>query len=255
MMPKTLFTLKIYLVFFNAYISAQKEASPRMTPKETITRLKEADEQVFKALFHQHYASLCSYMKTYTTDRDLAEELVQKSFFKLWQKRENLEIKSSVKSYLFAMTRNNFLELQRKKKREEKLIAKLKYEAIQEEMEQDEELQAQKIAQLRQLIENLPPRCKEVLQLKQKGLKYQEIADTLGISVKSVESQMRIAFRKIKEGFEGHSVFLLLFCDKMKMNTCKETRYMFKAYRVFRVHNNAKLKQIINHKKIERNSG
>ena len=66
---------------------------------------------------------------------------------------------------------------------------------------------------MRQVIDSLPPKCREIIMLnKIQGVKYKEIADQMGISVKTVESQMRIAFTKIREAFkEDHALLFLLF--------------------------------------------
>lgn len=182
-----------------------------MTQKEAINGLKKGDKKAFKFLFDQYYPPLIAFMYSYTNDRDSAEEITQKTFFMLWQKKEKLEIHTSIKGYLFTMARNNFLQTQKQRKKQNLLLEELKYKAIQEEMDRDEEAQEKKIRQLKSIIEELPPRCKKVLLLKQKGLKYREIAEKLNISIKSVESQMRIAFKKIKKDFKNNSILFLLF--------------------------------------------
>lgn len=181
-----------------------------MNQKKIIKAIKEGDKTAFKVLFDLYYQPLCAFMRSYTNDLDSAEELVQKTFFMLWQKREQLDIHSSLKSYLYSMARNNFLQDQKRHKKQNLLLEKLKYEALEEEIDHDEEEQEQKVRKLKAVIQKLPPRCKEVLQLKQQGLKYREIAEQLGISIKSVESHMRIAFKKIKEEFANSSLFLFL---------------------------------------------
>lgn len=181
-----------------------------MTQEEVIKGIKEGDKKAFRFLFDQYYSSLCAFVNSYTGDMDSAEEIVQKTFFMLWQKREKLIIKTSVKSYLFTMARNNFLQTQKQRKKQNQLLERLKHQAIIEELEEDKELQEKKIEQLRQLIDQLPPRCQEILRLKQKGLKYSEIADKLDLSIKTVESQMRIAFQKIKKGFKNSSIILFM---------------------------------------------
>lgn len=75
----------------------------------------------------------------------------------------------------------------------------------------DSNLQEQKIEWLRSIIANLPPRCQDILRLKQEGHKYKEISNLLNISVKTIESQMRIAYKKIKDEFDpALDLFLLL---------------------------------------------
>lgn len=181
-----------------------------MNLKEMTKGIKEGDKNAFKALFDLYYPSLCAFMRSYTNDMDSAEEIAQKTFFMLWQKRKKLDVHTSIKGYLYTMARNNFLQIQKQRKKQNLLLEELKYKVIQEEMNRDEEMQEKKIDQLKIIIEELPPRCKEILLLKQKGLKYSEIAEKLDLSIKTVESQMRIAFTKIKEGFKNSSIFLFM---------------------------------------------
>ena len=72
-----------------------------------------------------------------------------------------------------------------------------------------------------EIIEELPPKCKEILLLnKREGKKYHEIAEQLQISIKTVESQMRIAYKKIREGFSKAPLFL--FFNRFSVKNFKE---------------------------------
>ena len=69
---------------------------------------------------------------------------------------------------------------------------------------------------MRQVIDTLPPKCKEIIQMnKIQGIIYRDIADQMGISIKTVESQMRIAFTKIREAFEEDKPYLFLLFKKI----------------------------------------
>ena len=63
------------------------------------------------------------------------------------------------------------------------------------------------------MIEQLPDRCQEIVKLKMEGLKYREIAESLGLSVKTVESQMRVAFIKIREDYKEDLLLFVLMMD------------------------------------------
>src|SRR5687768_920056 len=62
-------------------------------------------------LFRTYYQPLCNYAYTFVQDRDDAEEIVQSTFLSVWEKRENLEIRTAVKPYLYAMVRNACLNV------------------------------------------------------------------------------------------------------------------------------------------------
>lgn len=188
-----------------------------MTDKDFSKALKEGNRQAYGRLFEKYYQPLCAFIKSYTRDWDTAKEIVQSAFITIWQKRESLDIDTSLKSYLYKTAYNSFLQMQRRKKKQEKLSHRLKEEALRAEIEIDEELQERKIKKLREVIEDLPIRCKQVLKLKQQGYKYREIAEKLELSVKSVESQMRIAYQKIREEFEDDPSFFIIVLQTLPL--------------------------------------
>lgn len=186
-----------------------------MDDKDFSQGLKEGNKQTYASLFEKYYQPLCAYIKSYTRDWDTAQEIVQSTFIIIWQKRETIDINTSLKSYLYKTAYNSFLQMHRANKKQDKLSHRLKEEALTAEIEVDEELQERKIEKLREVIENLPTRCKQVLKLKQQGYKYKEIAEKLELSVKSVESQMRIAYQKIREEFEEDPSFFMIILQAL----------------------------------------
>ena len=185
-----------------------------MEEEEIIALLKKGNRKVFSTLFEFHYHPLCAYIRTLTGDLDSAEEIVQKVFIILWQKKEAIGIHTSIKGYLYKTAYNTFLHQCRQQNKKKRLIKELQYEALQEEIIQDEETANIRLERLRSAIEKLPPRCKEVLLLRQQGLKYKEIAEELEISVKSVETQIRIAFKRLKNDLSSQdfSVYFISLC-------------------------------------------
>lgn len=175
-----------------------------------LTQIKNNNSIAFKQLFDSYYNSLCFYLLNYTNDKDSSEELAQIVFVKFWDKRHNIDIHTSIRPYLYKMAYNEFLTQLRKKNKEASLIEELKYKALETyETISDEDLEI-KAKKLVNSISQLPSRCQEILKYKMEGLKYREIAETLGISIKTVESQIRTAFIKIREDFEEDLV--LFFC-------------------------------------------
>ncbi|WP_289023990.1 RNA polymerase sigma-70 factor [uncultured Salegentibacter sp.] len=189
-----------------------------MNNRDFSQALKDGDALAYGRLFEKHYQPLCAYIKSYTQDWDTAQEIVQSTFIVIWQKRETLDINISLKSYLYKSAYNSFLQMQRVNKKQDKLSQRLKEEALREEISVDEELQERKIKKLREVIEKLPSRCKQVLELKQQGYKYKEIAEKLELSVKSVESQMRIAYQKIREEFKEDPLFLIIILKTLQFS-------------------------------------
>ena len=133
---------------------------------------------------------------------DDAEDIVQEVFVKLWDKRHSININSSLKSYLFKAAYNAHIDRVRREQRNNLFLTELKYHALQsytEEINGSEE----KMTKIKMIVDQLPQKCKQIFLLsKSEGLKNKEIAISLSISIKTVESQMRIAFQKIRNEFK-----------------------------------------------------
>lgn len=184
-----------------------------MDDHSLVGQIKEGNTLAFKQFFDRYYRPLCSYLINFTNDSHAAEDMAQLVFVDFWNKRDTIDIRSTVKSYLYKMAYNQFLTSLRKKKKETSVLDALKYEALQTITTPTEAELEQKSQRLWRVIEQLPERCQEVLRLKMEGLKYKDIAETLGLSVKTVESQMRVAFIKIREDYKEDLLLFLLVME------------------------------------------
>ncbi len=135
-------------------------------------------------------------------DYDSSEDVVQEVFVYLWQKRKELKINSSLKSYLFSSVKNKCIEKIRRSKLESKYISEKLLELKQFD-EDKEEVEMEKMVLVNKLynsIEQLPKKCKLIFKMaKIEGMTYIEIGEELDLSVKTVESQMRRAFILLRE--------------------------------------------------------
>jgi RNA polymerase sigma-70 factor (ECF subfamily) len=182
-----------------------------MNDSQLVLLLKSDDKKVFNHIFKQHYKPLLAYVVTFTGNKNRAKDIVQNSFIILWNKRKTLSDDSTLKSYLFTVAHNLYITQYRKKATQIKFFDELKYNALNERVTEDDTIAKERINKLLDLIDELPPKCKEILLLnKQEGLKYAEISETLNISIKTVESQMRIAFKKIRLGFKKDELYLFM---------------------------------------------
>lgn len=171
--------------------------------------IKKNDEKAFKTLFDRYYKKLLDYAFTFTGDLQEAEDIVQQTFITLWTNRKKIDAKKSIKSYLYRITHNNYIDTYRKQKHKESFFDEIKERALRDRVNDDDEIIEQRILKLKVVIDSLPDKCKEVLQMnKFQGLKYKEIADQLNISVKTVEAHMNNAFKKIRIAFKGDDFFL-----------------------------------------------
>lgn len=155
------------------------------------------DRTAFEALFRAHYRALCAFAVGYLKDAHKAEDLVQDLFFRLWLDREKVQVTTSVKAYLYASVRNRCLNA---------VKAGAKVRALNEdaddrvpEDERTEDEHTERIARVQAAIESLPEERRKVFKLSRyDGLKYHEIAERLGISVKTVENQMGSALKTLR---------------------------------------------------------
>lgn len=169
-------------------------------------------EKNFESLFRQHYQRLCSYAYTFLKDEESSEDIVQELFIKIWEKQK-LEIGAEyLKFYLFTAVRNNCLtRLQKNKKN---FIRELEDEDASDvaalRMEMDETA-ADPGTLIAKAMEQLPPKCREVFMLSRlSGQTYPQIADSLGISIKTVENQMGKAIRLLKIFAKENNIFMAM---------------------------------------------
>lgn len=177
--------------------------------------LREGERPAFQYFFNTYYNRLVAYITTYTRCKIQSEDIVQQAFINFWDTKSNLDEDRSPKAYLYAIAYNQYIDTVKKEKKREKLFDQIWQRALRDRIEEDKEAVEMRIQKLQQVIASLPPKCKEILQLnKVYGVKYKEIARQKDISVKTVESQMRIAFKKIRKAFKEDSLVLfLLFGD------------------------------------------
>lgn len=127
-----------------------------------------------------------------------AEELVQDVFVKVWEKRSELTLDESLKSYLFTAVRNrafNYLRDQARKGQTDELNENIDLEAPQGDPLEFDDLQTL----IKEGIDSLPPKCRAIFLLSREAeMSYKEIAAELDVSIKTVEGQMGIALRKLR---------------------------------------------------------
>jgi RNA polymerase sigma-70 factor (ECF subfamily) len=173
--------------------------------REFLIALRAGKEDAFSRLFLKYYPPLFSYASRLLNDENEAEECVHDTFCHLWDVRENLEIRDSVKSYLYRTVYNRAVSILRKKKvisrYEEKDLLDLYFTSvIQNPQAEIRLINSETRKAIISAVESLPERCREVfVGCKIKGKSYAEVARLLDISEKTVENQITIALRKLRE--------------------------------------------------------
>jgi RNA polymerase sigma-70 factor (ECF subfamily) len=158
------------------------------------------NQSSYEELFRNWYTPLCKMIFRILKDKALTEDTVQEIFIKLWEKRNDLKVDTSLKSYLYRAALNSAFNILEKNKR----YPKLSLEDLPSEItvsSAEEEIHAQELQnKINETLIALPEACREIFILsRHEGLSYKEIAETLNLSVKTVENQMGKALRVFRE--------------------------------------------------------
>lgn len=173
-----------------------------------IRAFKKGDLKAFDALFQRYHKRLYAFLFSLLKSKEDAEELVQESFIKIWEHRETYLEEYPFSAYLFTIAKNAFLNQCRR--RINRKMVEEHFDMVNRsfEMAADEYViyhQTKKI--IDQVIEELPPKRKEIFKLRRiEGYTRTEIADNLGISIITVDSQLMKANKFIKEALEKHNL-------------------------------------------------
>lgn len=152
------------------------------------------EETNFEQLYRQHFTSLYRYAYSVVQDEAQAEGIVQNVFLKLWDKRDTLRIHTSWQAYLFRATYHEALNAA-KRQQVRMRFAHQRQSPDTASQESDREL----ATHLEKALLELPEKCRTVFQLSRfEDLKYHEIAQRLGISIKTVEAHMGKALRVLR---------------------------------------------------------
>jgi RNA polymerase sigma-70 factor (ECF subfamily) len=154
--------------------------------------IKNSDRNAYEQLFKMYYTPLVSFARNIIRDTDAAEDLVQEVFVKIWERKHTIEIKTSVKAYLYMAVKNHCLN---------KLKTEQRNAFLNDEMADDVRVatnnteEYSNTIELSKHIDNalnlLPPKCAVIFKMSRfEDKTYKEIAESLELSVKTVENQM-----------------------------------------------------------------
>lgn len=163
--------------------------------------LAEKNEAAFEQVFKSHFKDLHRYATALVKDAGDAEEMVQNVFMRLWEKATQLNYHTGLQAYLYRAVHNECLNhLQRQKTRQ----THEKY--LQHTLKGQGDSAAKKLLhanlqhKFSEALDDLPQQCRTIFQLSRtEELKYQEIADRMGLSIKTVEAQMGKALRILRQ--------------------------------------------------------
>jgi RNA polymerase sigma-70 factor, ECF subfamily len=187
-----------------------------MFPDEKFSNLLSENGAVFlRIVFDKYYGELCRLSFKYVGRTEIAEDIVQEIFINIWNKRFQLDNTGNIKPYLIRCAINasiNYI-----KSKYNRLHLEMDVSLLEERSDYSplDELKGSELLNLiKQAIETLPDKCRIIFVLSRfSNLTYREIAEKLGVSVKTVEAQVSIALRRLekhvnKGGYRLPSIFL-----------------------------------------------
>lgn len=169
----------------------------------------------FERLFKDFFPPLMAFARKILGDEDDARDVVHQVFINLWEKRKELDLSTSLKSYLFTAVHNRSLNVIRDRKK----FSSAEVPEVAGEWDVSAQIESMELeGKIREAIDSLPEKCREIFELSRfEGLKYGEIARQLDISIKTVENQMSKALKILREQL-GKYLTLLLWLLLYTMN-------------------------------------
>jgi RNA polymerase sigma-70 factor (ECF subfamily) len=157
-------------------------------------------EVIFERTFKTHFKALHAYACTILRSEAMAEEAVQNVFYKLWEKKDQVNIKESVSAYLYRAVYHECLNYMKHSKVRAAYQSHVIYHNSELEKANERTGTKELEARIQTALKELPEQCRTIFQMSRfEELKYREIADELGLSVKTVENQMGKALRVLRE--------------------------------------------------------
>ncbi len=183
----------------------------RIEDKIIFNEIKKGNKLVYEALFSDYYAHLVRFADQYVLDRETSEDIVQDLYLYIWENAVRINIHTSIKAYLYQSLKNRCLNyLKSLKVKDEKNV--IYVDALLNSKDEAAFFDPEIIDQIKQSMDDLPPQMAKIIKLKHlDGMKQNEIAEQLNISVNSVKTQLKRARIKLRESLfkKTHLYFFL----------------------------------------------
>ena len=177
------------------------------TEKDLFEQIKIGDKSALEQIYKKYYTALYYYSKKIVQNQSIAKDIVQDSFFKIWENRSSISIHTALSSYLYRAVYNNSINYLKHQQIKDKHINSVKEQieiagsafAISQDHGQSILIAKELEDQINAAIENLPEKCKDIFKMSRfDNLKNNEIADQLNVSLNTVQKQISIALKKLR---------------------------------------------------------
>lgn len=188
-------------------------------PHDDINRaISDGEEWAYRAIYDRHYEVLCRVAYDYVKDQYLAESIVGDTIFHIWERREQLNIQGPIRRYLIRAVRNKCLDLLasqyvRRTVSEGDMVSEEESQNLLDGVDDisplgillEKELEDKVV----EAVESLPSECRAVFEKSRfEGKSYQEIADSLGISINTVKYHIKGAIARIYAHLERYLILI-----------------------------------------------
>lgn len=180
--------------------------------KQVSISLKEWDLEIFEVIFKKYYSDLCHKAARYVVDSDDAEEVVQDFFIKLWEKKDSIEINTSLPAYLHKAVSNHAINYLKSMKRQPTHVQySSEIDNLQVPSKLESEIYDDLEKSLNGLLMQMPKKRRVIFQMSRiEEMKNHEIAKELNMSIKTVEYHMSEAIKFLNKKLKDYLPFLVL---------------------------------------------
>lgn len=180
---------------------------------QIIADFKEGSKEAFAAVYKSHYAALFFFVRRFVIDRAEAEDITAETFIKLWKIRHNFDSHQNIKAFLYITARNACLDCLRARQRSTGMQQEMLYLLLQQNDITfiHDEIKADVLTQVKEKIENLPPKCKQIFKMAfLERLKNAEIAEKMGLTLQTVKNQKVRAIKLLRLALNKDLVLLTI---------------------------------------------
>lgn len=176
-------------------------------PVAVLQRIGEGDQQAFRRLFQYYAPRLNQFAYSIVKVKEAAAEIVDDVFIKFWKQREKASAISNIRVYLYIAVKNSSLNYLSSKAHRQitEPFNHIDVALSREQLPDEKMISAELLNKITAAVESLPPRCKMIFKLvREDGLRYQDVAEILHLSINTVDAQMVIAVKRISEKVQAH---------------------------------------------------
>jgi RNA polymerase sigma-70 factor (family 1) len=186
---------------------------PDKNEKILVAKLRNSDVEAFDFLYHQYNNKLFRFSFSLLKNEEDACEIVQETFFRIWEKRNKIDSSKSFKSFLFSVSYHLIIDQLRERLKDQEFRKSLeKYFNKQASLQENQMDYNTLETEINKAVDELPEKRKKIYRLsREKGLSYKNIAEQMGVKPKTVENQINLAIKHIKTRLGKDFLAVLLF--------------------------------------------